>query len=154
MRSKDGRPIHTRDAEVSDHAFLRALHHAAYREVITRQFGEWIECDQDDWFEKGLTDASFRIIEVDGIRVGAIGVQDAPDHAFLDALQLLPEFQNQGIGTAVLLAELESATALGLPVRLRVLHKNRALQWYERHGFRITGVTETHYLMKWSGVAP
>lgn len=151
MRSKDGRPIHTRDAEVSDHAFLRGLHHAAYRDVITRQFGEWIESDQDDWFEKGLADASFRIIEVDGIRVGAIGLQNAPDHVFLDELELLPEFQNQGIGTAVLRAELERATALKLPVRLRVLHKNRALQLYERHGFRITGVTETHYLMKWTG---
>ena len=139
-----------RDAEASDHAFLRGLHHAAYRDVITRQFGEWVESDQDMWFEQGLAEAAFRIIEVDGIRVGAIGVQNAPDHVFLDALQLLPVFQNQGIGTAVLLTELERAAALGLPVRLRVLHQNRARQLYERHGFRATSVTETHYVMKWS----
>jgi|SRR6187399_644842 len=150
MQSQDGRLIHTRGAEVSDHAFLRTLHHAAYREVITRQFGEWDESEQDMWFEKGLGEAAFRIIDADGVRVGAIGVQDAPDHLFLDALQLLPEFQNQGIGTLVLLAELERAMALGLPVRLRVLHQNRARQLYERHGFRIKGVTEAHYLMQWS----
>src|SRR5688500_18805726 len=152
MPTEDGAIIHTRDAEGSDHAFLRTLHHAAYREVITLQVGEWLESDQDAWFEKGLADASFRIIEVDGVRVGAIGVHEAPDHLFLDALQLLPEFQHQGIGSAVLLRELERAAALGLPVRLRVLHRNRARQLYERHGFRITGVTETHYLMRWSCV--
>ena len=138
-----------REAEPSDDAFLKELHHAAYRDVVTRQFGAWVESDQDAWFEQKLGAGGITIIEVDGIRVGAIGLEDAPDHVFLRELQVLPEFQNQGIGTAVLLAELERATAHGLPLRLRVLQQNRARQLYERHGFAVTGETETHYLMEW-----
>jgi len=150
MRTSDGQRIDTREAKPSDQAFLKELHHAAYRDVVTRQFGAWVESDQDAWFEqKGSNGAAFSILEVDGNRVGAIGVQDAADHVFLQELQVLPEFQNQGIGTAVLLAELERATALGLPLRLRVLQQNRARQLYERHGFAVTGKTETHYLMEW-----
>ena len=37
----------------------------------------------------------------------------------------------------------------GLPVRLRVLHRNRARHLYERHGFEGVGETETHWLMRW-----
>jgi len=129
-------------------AFLKELHHAAYRDVVTRQFGAWVESDQDTWFEQKLGAGGITIIEVDGIRVGAIGLEDAPDHVFLRELQVLPAAQNHGIGTAVLRAELERATALGLPLRLRVLQQNRARQLYERHGFAVTGETETHFLME------
>lgn len=140
--------IRTRQSEDSDHGFLRELHHAAYREVVTRQFGTWVESDQDTWFEQTAA-SPIRVIELDGVPVGAISVHDAADHVFLAELQIAPEFQNQGIGSAMLRAELARATSLGLPIRLRVLLQNRALALYQRHGFTVTGETETHYLMAW-----
>ena len=139
--------IRTRATSASDHDFLKQLHHAAYREVVTRQFGGWVESDQDAWFEKGLSEAAFEVIEKDGRLVGALALQQAPDHLFLMELQILPDCQQQGIGTAVLRSVLERAAALALPVQLRVLHQNRARALYERHGFVVTGATETHYLM-------
>lgn len=139
--------IRTRAAGASDHDFLKQLHHAAYREVVMRQFSRWVESDQDTWFEKGLSEATFEVIEKDGRPVGALAVQQAPDHLFLMELQILPDCQHHGIGTAVLRSLLERAAALELPVRLRVLHQNRARTLYERHGFVVTGATETHYLM-------
>lgn len=139
--------ILTREASASDHEFLKQLHHSAYREVVTRQFGGWVESDQDAWFEKGLSEAAFEVIEQDGAAVGALAVQQAPDHLFLMELQILPKCQNQGIGAIVLRLVLERAAALGLPVHLRVLHQNRARALYERHGFAVTGQTETHTLM-------
>ena len=139
--------ILTHEASASDHDFLKQLHHAAYREVVTRQFGGWVESDQDAWFEQGLGEATFHVVEKDGAPVGALAVQHAPDHLFLMELQILPECQNQGIGTAVLRSVLERAAALELPVHLRVLRQNRARALYERHGFAVTGDTETHYLM-------
>jgi len=139
--------ILTRQATTADHDFLKQLHHSAYREVVTRQFGGWVESDQDAWFEKGLSEAAFEVIERDGTPVGALALQQAPHHLFLMELQILPECQKQGIGTAVLLIVLERAAALGLPVHLRVLHQNRARALYERHGFTATGQTQTHTLM-------
>lgn len=140
--------IRTREAHASDHSFLRRLHHAAYRDVVVRQFGNWVESDQDAWFDQKL-DSPIQVIELDGVPVGAIAVHDAADHVFLAELQILPEFQNRGIGTRMLCAEIERATALGFPIRLRVLLQNRALALYQRHGFTVTGRTDTHYLMEW-----
>jgi len=139
--------LNLRDARVTDYPFLKELHHAAYREVVTRQFGKWVESEQDAWFQKGLSEAEFRIIESGGIPVGAIGVHEAPDQLFLAELQILPAYQRQGLGSAVLTLELERARELGLPVRLRVLRQNQARSLYARHGFATTGETETHYLM-------
>src|SRR5262245_37649056 len=116
--------IRTRRARVSDHRFLKELHHAAYRDVVTRQFGCWNEVDQDVWFEKGLLEAEYRIVESDGIPVGAIAVQDHPDHIALVEMQLLPAYQNKGIGTELLALELRRAAEFGLPVRLQVLREN------------------------------
>jgi len=138
--------IRAREADDSDHSFLRRLHHAAYRDVVVRQFGNWVDSDQDAWFDQKLA-SPIKVIEFDGVPVGAIAVRDAADHVFLAELQILPEFQNRGIGTAMLCAEIERATALGLPIRLRVLLQNRAVALYQRQGFTVTGRTETHMLM-------
>ena len=152
MLATVGHMIRTRAARDSDHGFLKQLHHRAYREVVTRQFGTWVESDQDAWFEQGLREAQFRIVEQGKVAIGAIGAHTAQDHVYLAELQILPEFQNQGIGGALLVAELERARALGLPVRLRVLRQNRARKLYERHGFEVTGETETHYLLERAAV--
>ena len=141
--------IHIRPATVSDHGFLKDLHHAVYREVVTRQFGCWNEAEQDVWFKKGLLDAEYHIVECDDLAIGAVGIRNAPAHLSLVELQVLPEYQNQGIGTQLLLRELERAAKLGLPVRLQVLRDSRARQLYERHRFVAFGETETHILMIW-----
>jgi GNAT superfamily N-acetyltransferase len=141
--------IHVRQARVSDHRFLKDLHHAAYRDVVTLQFGDWIESEQDVWFEKSLFEAEYRIVESDGSPVGAIGVRDHSDHIALVEMQVLPQYQNMGIGSELLGLELKRAVELDLPVRLRVLRQNRARQFYARNGFALAGETDTHCLMTW-----
>ncbi len=141
--------LNTRQAKVSDYQFLKQLHHTAYRDVVTRQFGSWNDADQDAWFDKGLDDAEYRIVESDGTPVGAIGMREHAGHIALVELQLLPEYQNQGIGTELLTLELKRAADHGLPVRLQVLRQNRARQFYARQNFTIEGETDTHYLMVW-----
>jgi GNAT superfamily N-acetyltransferase len=141
--------MRTRPATLVDHAFLRELHHTAYRDVVVRQFGSWDERAQDDWFEKGLSLAVMSVVEVDGVPVGAIGLSSAPDCLHLIELQILPHWQDRGLGSALLDRQLSEARARGVPIRLRVLLENRARTLYERKGFLITGETETHYLMEW-----
>jgi ribosomal protein S18 acetylase RimI-like enzyme len=62
---------------------------------------------------------------------------------------LLPEFQNRGIGTAVLRELLAHAEGRGVPVQLGTLHANRAAALYRRLGFREIGRTQTHILFEW-----
>jgi hypothetical protein len=87
--------IHTRQARVSDHRFLRDLHHAVYRDVVVRQFGSWNEPDQDTWFEESLLEAEYRIVQSDDTPVGTIAVHDRADHLALVEMQILPEYQNK-----------------------------------------------------------
>jgi ribosomal protein S18 acetylase RimI-like enzyme len=139
----------SRLATADDRAFLRDLHHRAYREVVTRQFGSWDETAQDAWFEQTLTEAEVWVVSVGGTPVGAIALALAADCLHLVELQILPEWQNQGLGTALVREQLARARAHGVPLRLRVLHENRARHLYERHGLAVCGTTPTHYLMEW-----
>ena len=142
--------MNVRLATQADTPFLRQLHHRAYRDVVVRQFGSWDEAAQDGWFEKGLAEADFSVVLEHGQRVGAIGLKEAPDQLYLVELQILPECQGRGLGSALLLAQLERARRLEKPIGLRVLFENRARALYERYGFVVIGQTETHYLMEWA----
>ena len=139
--------LRTRPATPADMPFLRNLHHAAYRDLVARQFGTWDEREQDRFFEQSLRDADYQVIFDGAVAVGAVGTSLHTDHLFLAELQILPEHQNRGIGTLILKAQIQRATELERPLGLQVLRENRAKGWYERHGFAVIGETETHYLM-------
>lgn len=142
-----------RPATNDDYSFLRELHHRAYREVVTRQFGRWDERAQDEWFELSLRDAEFFVVELGSAAVGALARKRQPECLHLVELQIVPEHQNHGLGSALLRELLAEARSATLPVRLRVLHENhRARHLYERHGFVVTATMPTHYLMEWKPV--
>ena len=87
------------------------------------------------------------MIEHGDLPVGALGVAETDAEIFLSEIQILPEWQNRGIGTKFLASEIERARRLDKPLRLRVLRENSAKRLYERHGFVVSGETETHLLM-------
>ena len=64
------------------------------------------------------------------------------------AAKILPEYQNRGVGSAVIRDVLAQAQAEGLSVGLQVLKVNPARRLYERLGFSLVGETATHYLMR------
>jgi GNAT superfamily N-acetyltransferase len=138
-----------RQATPADAPFLRELHHRAYRDVVVRQFGAWDEAAQDRWFDEGLAESHFSVLEHAGQPIGAVGLRETSEGWFLAELQVLPEHQGRGLGTAALSAVLERAGQAQQRITLRVLLQNRARSLYERHGFVTTGQTETHYLMEW-----
>ena len=63
-----GMNVRTRPATIADLDFARRAHHAAYRDVVTRQWGQWEEELQDRFFGKDWGDARFDVIMVDGPR--------------------------------------------------------------------------------------
>jgi ribosomal protein S18 acetylase RimI-like enzyme len=138
----------TRPATPADKELLRQIHHAAYRDVVERQFGSWDPADQDARFDQAFTTAGVRIIEVDSEPVGSIHVVVEDRHLFLANIDLLPAYQSRGIGSELIAAEIARARALGKPVRLQVLRANqRARALYERIGFRVIGEDEIRFFM-------
>jgi GNAT superfamily N-acetyltransferase len=133
----------------ADFEFGRLVHHVAYRDVVTRQFGSWEENIQDGFFKEGWNLAPHKIILVDGVPAGVYSIAVHQDHIFFSELQILPGYQGHGIGTKIMKEQMQYAKSLGLPLRLQVLRENKAQELYLRLGFIITDTTDTHLKMAW-----
>ena len=83
------------------------------------------------WFEP---DRLSIIEDDDGTAIGVLDVSDEGDHLYLGRIEVLPEAQGHGIGTAVV----RDVLRRGRTVRLHVFTNNvRARRFYERLGFRV-----------------
>lgn len=139
-----------RPATEADADFARRVHHEAYRDVVDRQFGRWVEVEQDRYFERNWTAHPHEIVLCDGVPCGYVAIYDRDEAVVFSELVLLPAFHGRGIGTALLREQMDRARARGVPVWLGVLHENhRAANLYRRLGFRERGKTDTHILMEW-----
>jgi ribosomal protein S18 acetylase RimI-like enzyme len=136
-------PLLIRPARPEDEAFMRATHHAGFRDVVERQFGPWDEAQQDRFFDGFLRDHRADIVELDGVPCGYLALTELDDLVFVNEIVVHPDFQGRGIGRTLL----ESVIAKGKSVRLGVLFENRARALYEQLGFTIVGQNATHHLM-------
>ena len=110
------------------------------REVIEKTWG-WNEAWQRRDFDRRFDEYVVSIIEVEGQASGGLVLESKPDSIYVHELQVLPECQGQGIGSAVVQLLLEQATSRGCVVALSVVQANpRAKELYERLGFVVTNV--------------
>jgi ribosomal protein S18 acetylase RimI-like enzyme len=95
-------------------------------------------------------DAMTSVVEVDNERVGRLRITRTRDCIELCGIQLLPRFQGQGIGTAII-EELKAQTvAAGLTLDLAVEKDNpRARRLYERQGFVRIDETDQEFKLRW-----
>ena len=128
---------------------LRLIHHAAYREVVERQFGLWDDDQGDRYFEAGWDDASHEVIEYNGVLAGYSAIERRDAEIHIHELVIDPRFQNLGIGSTIIRDTMREAKERGVPVFLRTAIANRAGGLYERLGFIEFDRTETHRLFKW-----
>ena len=134
-----------RPAEASDTSFLFTLLHVIRGDAIAETWG------RDDAWQRRNFDARVEqylvsIIEVDGCATGSLWIDKRSDVLHIADLQVMPELQGVGIGTAVLRGLIAQAAARGVPVALMVLQVNeRAQRFYERLGFKVTG-TEAPFI--------
>ncbi len=100
------------------------------------------------WSELGQLDTRHYLVAVDGETVqGYAGLCDYPDEAFVQTVAVAPGHQGKGIGHQLLQALLDEAgrrrqTRVLLEVRA---DNKRAIELYERFGFRRSGVRRGYY---------
>lgn len=94
--------------------------------------------------------------EAEGGIIGAVWVRDMQDYGHLEdgvpsfAISLLPQWRNQGIGTALMQRMLSLLAEKGYrKASLSVQKQNPAARLYRRLGFQTIGETEEEYLMLW-----
>jgi GNAT superfamily N-acetyltransferase len=141
--------IERRDAFESDKPFIKALFRLVYEEVVTRQIGHWDAELYDKYLEDTWPQSRYQILETGGQPIGVIWLSEEGDHIWLREIQIVPEHQGKGIGSKLIAEFISHASALGKPLRLRVLKSSRAKSLYERMGFQVTGNhNDTHYWME------
>ena len=123
------RPAMPRDA-----TFLEDVHVAALGPVALVGYG-WPAFRLRKQFHAEIDLRNCHVILVDGLSAGYNSVDDKGGFWYIDAVAIAQKYQRKGVGTAVMLDVLADAGTL--PVRLNVLHTNRAKTLYERLGFRV-----------------
>mgnify|MGYP000380332221 CR=1 FL=1 len=88
------------------------------------------------------------IIFIDEQKAGLVKLSKMAASLHIRQLQILPRFQNKGIGSLVLKSVIKKGQSLNLPITLNVLLENPAKGLYQRHGFKITGKSNIEFQMK------
>ncbi len=132
---------------MEDRGWLWDLKRATMREYVAAIYG-WDDDTQRRMFEAKFDPSRIRIIQLEGRDVGLLEFAEREADFFLGRIELLPAYQKDGIGSAVIVAVAVEAKAKEKSVRLQVLRSNPARRLYERLGFLLEEETATHFKMK------
>lgn len=139
-----------RPATAADYPWLWELKRMTMRAYVEQTWGSWDDGAQEKFFRSNFSPALVQVVLVADQPAGLLHIERDASEIFLANIQIHPNFQNRGLGTAVIVSLLEGAQALRLPVRLQVLKVNRAAQrLYTRLGFLVSGETTSHRIMLW-----
>jgi ribosomal protein S18 acetylase RimI-like enzyme len=138
--------IQRRRAIAQDATFLEDVHVAALGPVALVGYG-WPAFRLRDQFHREIDVTNCHVILVDGVGAGYLSLEDKGEFWYIDAIAIAPKYQKKGVGTAALRSILDEAGRM--PVRLNVLHVNRAKALYERLGFRTILEDARRQIMEW-----
>ena len=134
--------VHLRPATAADDEFLYDLHRRTLGDVIEATWGPWDDDVQREFHRKWFAPETVEIVLVSGRPAGMVqaAMTDATTF-YISRIEIAPEVQGGGVGTALLRGLLDRACASGAnAVELHVLQLNRARHLYERLGFRVADV--------------
>lgn len=138
--------IQTLPACDDDRDWLEQLRREVYEDLFEATFGGWDEARHLRQFERCWERGDIFIIQVEGRAVGMLQLFERPDAFEIGELQIQPQDQGVGLGTAVLKSVLTRARTQSKAVKLSVGLKNDgAYQLYLRLGFQLVATTETHH---------
>ncbi len=139
-----------RPAEDSDRDWVWATKKLCLSIYVKQTFGIWNEETQTARFMASYESKEVKIISMSGYDVGYVAYECTERELRLFNIMILPDFQNQGLGSAIIRKFLNEAEIEQIPLRLQVLKVNPARGLYERLGLTATGQTDTHYQMQWT----
>ncbi|MHA2392358.1 MAG: GNAT family N-acetyltransferase [Promethearchaeota archaeon] len=139
--------IELHQALQKDYDFLYELKKKTLKEYVSKTWG-WDEKWQRDYHSQNFKPELVKIITISGKDIGCISIIEEEDRFFLSIIEILPKYQNQGIGTDLITNLLSKAKVEQKDVYLQVLISNRKAQkLYKRLGFKIEEKTDTHHKM-------
>lgn len=104
---------------------------------------------QAQYYDDVYTDASYQIVEVDGVRAGRLYLSPGVSEIRIVDIALLPEHRGRGVGTGILRGLIDQGRASGRSVSIHVEVHNPARRLYERLGFVEAEQRGIYTLMEW-----
>ncbi|WP_108649531.1 GNAT family N-acetyltransferase [Dongshaea marina] len=140
--------IYLRPARHSDEVFVNALARSTLWPYIEATWGEHHQREAQ-YAKRGFRRNGTQIICHHKKPIGRLTLTEFKDEIVIDDIQLVTEYQKQGIGTLLLLDVIENAKEKGKSSSLAVLKANPAKKLYERLEFKVYFTTRQHYFMRW-----
>lgn len=88
-----------------------------------------------------------KIIFLNNEKIGLLKVSEHDDEIEIIQIQIVPNYQNKGIGRQIIQTILQEAFSKKIPVKLSVLKVNKAQNLYKNLGFEIYDENEFSYFM-------
>lgn len=131
-----------------DYDFIYRVKKNAYIKYVEKNFGEWKDELQQEFFKAFMEKykEGARIITFQGIDIGFYNDCETEYTYEIGNICIIPEYQNQGIGTAILQDVIEKHA--DKEIHLQYFKQNPVGRLYERLGFEKCGETAYHYQMK------
>lgn len=131
-----------------DYDFIYQVKKDAYQKYVEINFGGWDEEQQQELFKKFIESykGGTYIITVQGMAIGFFNDCQEDRRYEIGNICILPEYQNQGIGTTILQDIM--AEHADKEIHLQYFKQNPVGRLYERLGFERVGETPYHYQMR------
>jgi ribosomal protein S18 acetylase RimI-like enzyme len=123
------------------------LAHVPWDAGLRRAFVEQQFAAQDAHYREHYPGATLDVIEVDGEPAGRLYVHRGPRDIRIMDIALAPGFRGGGIGSALLRALIDEASAAERTLSIHVEANNPARRLYERLGFRPAGEHGVYVLL-------
>ncbi len=130
--------------------FIYNLKKEVYQKYVEKYFKEWNEENQKKLFERFMKKNSknIELIYLKNEMVGFYNGKNKDDNTFeIGNICIKPEYQNKGIGTAILKEILFEHKKQNIKLQVFKINE-KAIKLFEKIEFRKIGETEYHYQMK------
>ena len=141
--------LNLRSGQEKDSKFIYLVKKKTLKSYIEQTWGSWDEKFQVSRHNENFISEEYQIIQCKGKDIGVQKIQEEIDSIEIDIIEILPEFQNKGIGTQLLKNIISFSRQNNKIVSLQVLKANtRALKLYKYLGFHVINENDTHLKMK------
>ena len=131
-----------------DSDFIYLLKKMTLKQYVEQTWGSWDEEFQVARHNQVFSPEKFEIIQYEGKDIGVLKTQENDESVEIDIIEILPKYQNKGIGSYIVQNIIDSTSQKHKSVSLQVLKVNtKAVKLYKHLGFSVNSETTTHFLM-------
>lgn len=141
-----------RKSTAEDVTFLFNVSTRAMRPVVEAVHPDKVfdRVEEFKLYQNKFIPTEIEVIQFQSIDIGRLRIVRSAESIYIGGIQILPEFQNRGIGTVIVTDLIQESNSVGIPITLEVHEVNtKALNFYKKLGFVEVGREEGKLSMRY-----